>query len=204
MSAGWPAVAPVGDRVGLDGPLVGAGSGAGWLPCRRWVAGGVGAGGRGGGGGDGAAFRGELVVAGMGVWAAGLAALAGTDADRMVLPKRLVYLTLAGTLGGLTVAAGAAGAWGRLGWAVAAAVVAEGLFAVWALAVPGALGFGDVRLVGLAGLGLGWSAPTLVPVGLLGGRGRGGGGGRGPGGGWSGRLGRAGCRSARSWRWARW
>ena len=101
------------------------------------------------------------------------------------------------------VAAGAAGAWGRLGWAVAAAFVAEGLFAVWALAVPGALGFGDVRLVGLTGLGLGWAGPTLVPVGLVVGAaaaavvgvGR-----------WRlvGCPGRVGCRSARSRRWVRW
>ena len=95
MSAGRPAVAEVGDGVGLDGPLVGAGSGAGWLPCRRVLRVALGP-------VAGLAVAAMVLRFGaswsspaMGVWAAGLVALAGTDADRMVLPTRLVYLTLA-------------------------------------------------------------------------------------------------------------
>ena len=101
---------------------------------------------------------------GLVVWASGLAVLAACDAERMLLPKRVVYLVLIVTAACLLVAAGAEHAWGQLGWAVVTAVVAEGLFAVWAIGWPGSLGFGDVRLVGVIGLGVGWVAPLLVVV----------------------------------------
>jgi leader peptidase (prepilin peptidase)/N-methyltransferase len=58
------------------------------------------------------------------------------------------------------------GGWGRLGVAAAVAAVAEAVFGVWAFCRPGSLGFGDVRLIGLVGLGVGWVAPVLVPVAL--------------------------------------
>ena len=95
------------------------------------------------------------------MWSAGLA---WCDAERMLLPKRLVYLTLLATGCWLVLVAATQGGWGHLGVAVAVAAVAEAVFAVWAFARPGALGFGDVRLVGLVGLGVGWVAPILVPV----------------------------------------
>lgn len=101
---------------------------------------------------------------GLVVWAAGLGQLVVSDLERMVLPKRSVYLTLVVTLGWLVLAAGLHGSWGRLGGALSAAVAVEGLFAALALAWPGSLGFGDVRLVGLIGLGVGWVAPLLVAV----------------------------------------
>lgn len=102
---------------------------------------------------------------GLAVWAGGLGVLAVSDVERMILPKRLVYPTLAATLAWLVLAAAEMhGSWGRLAAAIGAAAVAEGLFLVCALAWPGSLGFGDVRLVGLVGLGVGWVAPLLVGV----------------------------------------
>lgn len=103
---------------------------------------------------------------GLMVWGAGLAMLAVSDLERMILPKRLVYATLAVTVGWLVLAAGMHGSWGRLGGALLAAAVAEGLFAAVALTRPESLGFGDVRLVGLIGLGVGWVGPWLVAVGV--------------------------------------
>lgn len=103
---------------------------------------------------------------GLMVWGAGLAMLAVSDLERMILPKRLVYATLAVTVGWLVLAAGMHGSWGRLGGALLAAAVAEGLFAGVALTRPESLGFGDVRLVGLIGLGVGWVGPWLVAVGV--------------------------------------
>lgn len=102
---------------------------------------------------------------GLVVWAAGLGLLAVSDMERMILPKRLVYATLAVTLSWLVLAAAEMhGSWGRLAGAVLAAAVTEGLFSFCALAWPGSLGFGDVRLVGLVGLGVGWVAPLLIAV----------------------------------------
>ena len=102
------------------------------------------------------------------LWAGGLGLLACWDAGRMVLPKRVVYVTLAVTAGWLLVAAAVGGQWGRLGDAALAGAVVEGLFAVWAVGWPGSLGFGDVRLAGLVGFGVGWVAPELVAVSVAG------------------------------------
>lgn len=109
---------------------------------------------------------------GLVAWAGGLGSLAVSDMERMILPKRLVYATLAVTSGWLVLAAAEIhGSWERLAGAFLVAAAVEGLFSVLALAWPGSLGFGDVRLVGLVGLGVGWVSPLLVavavPVGVL-------------------------------------
>lgn len=104
---------------------------------------------------------------GLSVWAAGLALLACRDLRSRVLPTRLVYGALLGTIAGLSLAAGVSDGWTRLGAAALAGVVAEALFASWALVRPGSLGFGDVRLAGLVGVGVGWVAPELVAVALV-------------------------------------
>jgi leader peptidase (prepilin peptidase)/N-methyltransferase len=100
-------------------------------------------------------------------WAAGLVLPGATDLDRMVLPTRLIRLTFVACGLGLVSAAAYAGAWGRLAEAAAGAVLAWAGFVVWAVLAPGSLGFGDVRLAGLAGLGLGWFGPKVLIAGLL-------------------------------------
>lgn len=82
----------------------------------------------------------------------GLVALGLVDLERRLLPKRILYPTLAATAVALTAAAAGTGQWGRLAAAaVSAAVLVAVMWAVHA-ARPGHLGFGDVRLAGLIGL----------------------------------------------------
>lgn len=100
-------------------------------------------------------------------WSASLAWLAARDVEAMVLPTRVVYVTLAVTALGLGSAALARAEWGRLGLAAGCGVAMEGLFALWALGRPGSLGFGDVRLAGLIGLGAGWLSPGVAVLVLL-------------------------------------
>lgn len=100
-------------------------------------------------------------------WAAGLAWLAARDVEVMVLPTRVVYATLAATALGLGSAALAEAQLGRLGLAAGCGVALEGLFALWAVGRPGSLGFGDVRLAGLIGLGAGWLSPGVAVLVLM-------------------------------------
>ena len=103
------------------------------------------------------------------VWAVGLVCLAVADFVGFRLPKRVVYATLAATTPLLVMAACYSGEWGRVAAAVGVALGLEILFATWALLWPGSLGFGDVRLVGLIGLGAGWVSPGLAVVAVMGG-----------------------------------
>ena len=90
------------------------------------------------------------------LFAAGAAVLLVVDAQRHLLPARLVYPMAAVVAVALTGAAIRSGEWDRLGRAVlAAAVVAAGWLAV-KFAVPAAVGLGDVRLFALTAGLLGW------------------------------------------------
>jgi leader peptidase (prepilin peptidase)/N-methyltransferase len=90
------------------------------------------------------------------VVAAGLLALACTDFEHLVLPKRIVYpvLALVGIL--LIVAAAITHHWHNLLIAVLCAIVWFVIFFVMNAISPRALGFGDVRLAPVLGLALGW------------------------------------------------
>ncbi|MFJ8159447.1 prepilin peptidase [Streptomyces sp. NPDC096136] len=107
------------------------------------------------------------------VFTAGLLALAACDAEQFLLPRRLIYPTLALTAACLLVAAAATGQWHRLG--VTAACGVGGFAAFFALhwVRPTWLGFGDVRLAGLLGTGLGWLGPSYVVFAVLAGSGAG-------------------------------
>ncbi len=96
--------------------------------------------------------------------AGGLVALAAIDLERMILPKRIVYVTLIFVGGGELLDAVASGAWHRLGVAALCAVGWWLLFFIINLATPHALGFGDVRLAPLLGATLGWLGawPTVI------------------------------------------
>ena len=86
----------------------------------------------------------------------GLLALAVIDLEQMILPKKVVYPTLAIVAGLLALAAAVSGDWHDL---LVAAICSVGwftLFFVLNYASPRMLGFGDVRLALVLGLGLGW------------------------------------------------
>jgi leader peptidase (prepilin peptidase)/N-methyltransferase len=96
---------------------------------------------------------------------AGLVPLATIDAERLLLPKRIVWPTGALVSAALLAAAATTGQWHRLGVAALCAAGAFVVFLVLHLISPSGLGFGDVRLapvIGLATGWLGWQAAVLA------------------------------------------
>jgi leader peptidase (prepilin peptidase) / N-methyltransferase len=78
------------------------------------------------------------------------------DARQHRLPDRLVLPAAGCALALLALAATVRGDWAALGRALAAAAVVFATFCAAAVASPSSLGFGDVKLVGLLALYLGW------------------------------------------------
>ncbi len=90
-------------------------------------------------------------------------ALAFVDVAVQRLPDRLVLPAYPAVLAGLTVSAMATGEHGRLLRAVAGGVVLTGCYLLLALARPGQLGLGDVKLAGVIGMALCWIGwPALL------------------------------------------
>jgi leader peptidase (prepilin peptidase) / N-methyltransferase len=100
-----------------------------------------------------------------GVFLAGTASLAVIDARTMLLPNRVLYPVAAISFGLLAAAAAIGGGWTRLGIALCVATVLVLVFSL--LHKLSSLGCGDVRLVGLLGLVLGWVGLGAVVTGLL-------------------------------------
>jgi leader peptidase (prepilin peptidase)/N-methyltransferase len=101
------------------------------------------------------------------VLAAGLLALACTDMEHLLLPKRIVYPVL-GLFGGLLVAAAAiTGHWHNLLVAGISGAVWFAIFFAMNFISPRALGFGDVRLAPVLGLALGWLGVRYVLLGFF-------------------------------------
>ncbi len=99
--------------------------------------------------------------------AAGLVALASTDFEHLILPKRIVYpvLIMVGVL--LVFAAGITDNWHDLLIAALCAMAWFVVFFALNFASPRLLGFGDVRLAPVLGLALGWLGLRYVLLGFF-------------------------------------
>jgi leader peptidase (prepilin peptidase)/N-methyltransferase len=98
---------------------------------------------------------------------AGLIALSWIDVERLLLPKAIIYPTLLLVAALLIVASAANHDWHSM-W-VGAVCAAGWWMAFWALNFisPRLLGYGDVRLAPLLGLGLGWLGVRYVILGFF-------------------------------------
>jgi leader peptidase (prepilin peptidase) / N-methyltransferase len=117
----------------------------------------------------GAAFRfgAHWDLAAFLVFLAGLLALAFTDLEHFLLPVRIVYPVLVLVAALLVLAAAVDGEWSRLGVAAATGVVAAACFYAVHFLNPNWMGFGDVRLAGVIGLGLGWLGAEVALLGIF-------------------------------------
>ncbi|TFV75482.1 prepilin peptidase [Blastococcus sp. CT_GayMR19] len=101
-------------------------------------------------------------------WAGGAAVvLASVDLLVHRLPDRVTYPAYAVCAVSLTVDAAVMDEWAPLGRAVVAAAAAFAVAAGAAAVSPQGLGFGDVKLLGMVGLVLGWVGWGVVLVGVF-------------------------------------
>ncbi len=101
------------------------------------------------------------------IFMSSLLALAFIDLEHMMLPKRIIYPSLAGIVVSFIAAAGVEHEWHRFLVAGICAVAWFTLFFLLNLISPRVLGFGDVRLAPMLGLGLGWFGIRYVLLGFF-------------------------------------
>ena len=85
----------------------------------------------------------------------------------MILPKKIVYPMLGMVAGLLVLAAAVTGDWHDLLVAAICSVAWFALFFILNFASPRILGFGDVRLALVLGIGLGWLGWRYVVLGFF-------------------------------------
>lgn len=93
--------------------------------------------------------------------------LAGVDLARHRLPDRVTFPAVAACALALLVDAAVLGTWPALARGVVAAAVVTGLGTLARLVQPGGLGGGDVKLLGLLALLLGWVGWSVLLAGVL-------------------------------------
>lgn len=103
-----------------------------------------------------ARFGFDIVLLPMCVLGVALVAISAVDLERLIIPNRILYPTLAMVFPMLVLSSAVDGRWGSLLRAVIAGAAAFALFFAVHLALPRGMGFGDVRLAGLIGLSVGW------------------------------------------------
>ena len=102
------------------------------------------------------------------VWTAGAAVvLAQVDLAVHRLPDRVVFPSMAVVAAAWLADAVVLDTWDALLRAVLAGVAAFGAAVVAAVVSPGGMGFGDVKLLGLLGLLLGWFGWSVLALGVL-------------------------------------
>jgi leader peptidase (prepilin peptidase)/N-methyltransferase len=101
-------------------------------------------------------------------WAAGAGlVLAAVDLAVHRLPDRVLLPAVAACATALLVDAAATGSWAALTRGLLAGGVVLGLSAAARVAAPEGLGFGDVKLLGLIGLLLGWAGWGVLLAGVF-------------------------------------
>jgi leader peptidase (prepilin peptidase)/N-methyltransferase len=101
-------------------------------------------------------------------WAAGAGLVLGAvDLAVHRLPDRVTYPAAAVCAAALTVDAAVLGSWGALVRALVAAGATFALASLAAAAAPAGLGFGDVKLLALLGLVLGWAGWGVLLAGVF-------------------------------------
>jgi leader peptidase (prepilin peptidase)/N-methyltransferase len=101
------------------------------------------------------------------VFFAALLAISVIDLRLQIIPNRIVYPTVFASVPLLALAAAAQHEWVRFDRALISAAAAWVALFVIHVAVPGGMGFGDVRLSFLLGLFLGWLSYSHTLVGLF-------------------------------------